>query len=543
MKRAILTFLLIGLISVSFSQAPQGFNYQAILRNTDGTVRVNETISLQISIVDEMGSPVFMEVHNSSTNEFGLVNLVIGQGTTSGDFSMLNWSAGPYFIDITVNGARMGTSPLLSVPYALYAASGNQGPKGDPGPQGLPGETGPIGPKGDQGEVGPQGPQGEQGLQGIPGDTKWSDVSGGLSYNDGYVGIGTLTPKTHLHLDGSPTTDRGQLSLSSPAGQDVWLSYYSDNTYRSYLWYDESDGDLRLQVLSEGDLGLNPDGGFVGVGTRTPSATLDVNGDLHVSGDIIVDGIGGGEPDISVSELIDLLNKQGIVPKNYAGTVTDIDGNEYKTVRIGNQIWMGENLRVTRFNDGTSINYAAGFESFLSDGVASYTFYNAHDVYFTYANGDNGYNKSTYGALYDRPVVLSELNVCPDGWHVSTNEDWIELAAFIGGVETAGAKLREVGTEHWKSSNSNETNEAGFSALPGGRVFVDGTAKRFYTGLGEGGFWWSPGTSDTGEIKSYKRVILAQFSDLIELDGSEWGSYILDSVTAGCSIRCVKDAP
>lgn len=173
MKRNVTIFISLLNAFFCFSQAPQGFNYQAILRNVDGTVKVNQTLVLQIGIVDEQGASAYMEVHNAQTNEFGLVNVVIGQGTTSGNLSHVDWSAGPYFLDITVNGENFGSSPLLSVPYALYAASGTEGPQGPPGLQGMQGEMGLPGPKGDpgdQGKVGPKGDTGDQGLVGPKGD-------------------------------------------------------------------------------------------------------------------------------------------------------------------------------------------------------------------------------------------------------------------------------------------------------------------------------------------------------------------------------------
>ena len=167
----------------AFSQVPQAFNYQAILRNPDGTVKANETVAVQLEIVNGEDVRAYMEIHNTQTNEFGIVNLIIGEGNTSYDLSSVDWANGPYYLEITVNGELMGSSQLLSVPYALYAASGNEGPPGpmgEPGPQGIQGETGPqgiqgetgpegpLGPKGDQGELGPQG---EMGPPGPKGDT------------------------------------------------------------------------------------------------------------------------------------------------------------------------------------------------------------------------------------------------------------------------------------------------------------------------------------------------------------------------------------
>jgi len=162
MKVSIL--LICGFITVSsvFAQVPVGFNYQAILRDENGIVRANEAITLQISIMDQEGLAFYTEVHDATTNEYGLANVVIGQGTTSHNFSTVDWSAGPYYLNITVNGEDLGSIPLLSVPYALFAETGNEGPQGPPGPQG------------------------ERGLQGEPGDTKWNVAAGGISYPEGY---------------------------------------------------------------------------------------------------------------------------------------------------------------------------------------------------------------------------------------------------------------------------------------------------------------------------------------------------------------------
>lgn len=174
-----LLFLLSALTVVG--QTPTTFNYQAVLRDASGHIQVSENVSIQLVLHQgtETGTTVYSEVHNTTTTEFGLVNLEIGS-VTPASFATINWAAGPYFVEVIVNGTSMGTSELLTVPYALYAVNGVPGPQGDPGPQGIQGDPGPQGPQGDigpQGETGPQGPQGEIGPEGPPGTLEPNSVN------------------------------------------------------------------------------------------------------------------------------------------------------------------------------------------------------------------------------------------------------------------------------------------------------------------------------------------------------------------------------
>ena len=149
-------------------------------------------------------------------------------------------------------------------------------------------------------------------------------------------------------------------------------------------------------------------------------------------------------------------------------TVTDIDGNTYKTVKIGNQIWMAENLKVTHYRNGDIIpNVTNNFEwAYLSTGA-----WCVHDNDGSYAN--------TYGYLYNWYAVNDIRNIAPEGWHVPTDEEWKELEMYLGMSQTEaddtgyrgtneGGKLKEAGTTHWETPNTGATNETGFSALPGG---------------------------------------------------------------------------
>ncbi len=156
-------------------------------------------------------------------------------------------------------------------------------------------------------------------------------------------------------------------------------------------------------------------------------------------------------------------------------TLTDIDGNTYQTIQIGNQIWMAENLQVTHYRNGDAIPNVT---------IASEWVYFSSAAYCAYDNNES--NADTYGYLYNWYVVYDSRNIAPEGWHVPTDEEWKELEMYLGMSQseaddtgwrgTIGGKLRESGTTHWDSPNTGATNESGFSALPGGiRDYFDGS--------------------------------------------------------------------
>jgi len=168
------------------------------------------------------------------------------------------------------------------------------------------------------------------------------------------------------------------------------------------------------------------------------------------------------------------------------GSVSDIDGNTYKTVQIGTQTWMAENLRSTRFNDGTPlVKMPLDDNSFSS--LPGYSWY----------NDDPATYMAAYGALYNVQAIDVRLNgykyVCPSGWHVPNNAEWDTLTTHLGGITIAGGKLKETGTSHWLSPNTKATNASGFTALPGGYCYGSGN---YFLRIGEMGYWWSSTISD-----------------------------------------------
>lgn len=180
--------------------------------------------------------------------------------------------------------------------------------------------------------------------------------------------------------------------------------------------------------------------------------------------------------------------KAQIEPSLLANGFTDPrDGNHYNVVKIGNQVWMAENLKY--------------LPSVVGSGTGSLTIpyyyvygYNGTDV----AAAKGTANYTTYGVLYNWPAAMagsasSAANpsgvqgVCPTGWHLPSDAEWTQLTDYLGGEGVAGGKLKEAGTAHWQSPNTGATNETGFTALPGGYRYDDGS----FDGIGDGGFWWS----------------------------------------------------
>ena len=176
MKRILLALVAIITIALSsFGQAPEGFKYQAVVRDVGNVILTNQVVGMQMTIKQGSigGTTVYQETFAPTTNTYGLVNLEIGNGTVvSGDFTSIDWSSGPYYIETAVdvsggtNYAVMGASQLMSVPYALYAKTSGNG-QGPVGPQGATGAQGPQGPAGNDGAVGATGPQGPAGVDAV----------------------------------------------------------------------------------------------------------------------------------------------------------------------------------------------------------------------------------------------------------------------------------------------------------------------------------------------------------------------------------------
>ena len=215
------------------------------------------------------------------------------------------------------------------------------------------------------------------------------------------------------------------------------------------------------------------------------------------------------------------------------GAIIDIDGNCYTTIQIGDQIWMADNLKATHYQNGDEIPYP-NQEDWNSYTEGKYSIYNMD--HYNQSPINDPQNANVYGNLYNWAVVNDDRGVCPDGWHVPSDDEYTILTDYLGGVEVAGGKMKECTegncpeSDYWNTPNTEATNESGFSGLPGGYRDRYGN----YSGMNEQGFFWS----STEDINDSDRV----WRRTVEYDSSEvYGLYRGTNKKSGFSIRCLKD--
>jgi uncharacterized protein (TIGR02145 family) len=195
--------------------------------------------------------------------------------------------------------------------------------------------------------------------------------------------------------------------------------------------------------------------------------------------------------------------------------LVDIDGNVYHFITIGTQVWLVENLKVTKYRNGNPITHVPDTTAWSNLSTEGYC-----DYLNSTANGN------TYGHLYNWYAVTDSRNIAPAGCHIPTDAEWQTLVTYLGGNSIAGGKMKETGTTHWTTPNTSATNSSGFTALPGGDRLNDGI---FYSINVLGAFWSA--TSYTASNAYYFYV-----------DNYEAKCNRLDfPKKAGFSVRCIKD--
>jgi uncharacterized protein (TIGR02145 family) len=196
--------------------------------------------------------------------------------------------------------------------------------------------------------------------------------------------------------------------------------------------------------------------------------------------------------------------------------ISDKEGNIYKTIAISSQIWMKENLKTTIYQDGTQITNVTDNTQWVNLTSSAFCWY----------NNDASIFKNAYGALYNWYAVNDNRKICPIGWHVPSDTEWLTLADFSGGLSLAGGKLKESGTSHWISPNTGATDESGFTALPSGYRY-----QGVYNWVNYGGAWWSSTEYDA----------LYAWDFYLAFDFSYLGRAHDNDKKNGFSVRCIKD--
>jgi hypothetical protein len=419
-------FILFVLISVNaFSQSPESFKYQALIRSTSGSVVANKAVSIKITVLkgDINGEGVYRELHAVTTNAFGTVNLEIGHGTLiDGSFSTINWGDDTHFVKVEMDidndnvYEHLGTAQLLSVPYALYAQKS--------------------------------------------GDEKWNASGDDISYSLGKVGIGTESPLETLHVNGNIRGGQqgGAIRINSDFGYlDVgaknpdYAHFYTDMPYGFYFskpvtvvgqLIGYKTGDLHLSTQSNIDyqpikrVSILNSNGYVGIGKTNPQYLLDVNGTINANS-ILINGQPMGSSVWSLSENNTYYNSGNVG----IGTSTPLE-----TLHVNGNIRGGQQGGAIRIN----------------------TTYGYLDVGAKNADYAHFYTEMPYGFYFNKAVTVvgeligyktSDLHICTQSnsnYQPVRRISILNESGYIGiGTEQPKSQLQvESGDIYLNDSNS-----------------------------------------------------------------------------------------
>lgn len=495
MKNVFVILVFISLSTALMAQAPEKMSYQAVIRNSDSQLVTNQIIGVQISILQGAfnGPAFYTETHNPITNANGLVSLEIGGGNVvSGTFSEIDWTDGPFYIktETDISGGTVysivGVSQMLSVPYALYAEVAET-------ISGTLEEIDPI--------------YNSSIASGITGTdtTNWNNKI------DSYTESQNLSD---VISQNNSANNYKIINLSNP-------EYEQDAATKSYV---DSHETIEIDPIFSTSLASS----ITGADTSYWNNKIDGYTESQNLNDILTLNNSAGNN--KITNLSDPENEKDAVTKSYVdvleqrifdlevvtgiATVTDIDNNTYNVIKIGNQYWLKENLKTTKYNNGVEIPNISDNNLWSTSTTPAFCWYNNDSINYA----------QTYGALYNWYTVETE-NLCPIGWHVPTDLEWTSLTNFIGGLNNGG-KLKEAGTSHWQSPNTEANNETDFTALPAGKRRDAGTYHDNTTAT----YWWTQSTN--GSYYCWSRRIFFDYGFIASTEYSK---------IYGMSIRCIKD--
>jgi uncharacterized protein (TIGR02145 family) len=489
-KIILLSLITIAFISNLTSQAPNLMSYQAVIWDASGNLVSEKMVSIKLSILQGSvsGTSVYSENHRVQSNVNGLVSLMIGGGTNAtGKISDINWGSGSFFLKTETDPAGgsnyiiTGTTQLVSVPYALHSNTSNN----------L------VTPK-----------------PGLPGQILTVDKDGKP------IWVSTLPTVNSTNSSNiTPNTAASGGNVISDGGSPV--------TARGIVWSTFPNPTVSLSTITN-------NGSGIGIFSSTISGLI-LNTTYYVRA-YATNNVGTGYGnEISFTTKADSTNVMGI-PCSTTPTVKDIDGNTYNTVQIGTQCWTKENLKVSKYNDGTTIPLdTSGGPG--GNGLGQTWGARSTGARTIYANDNT--NLATYGYLYNWYAVngivtegnTSYKNLCPSGWHIPSDAEWTTLTNYLGGESVAGGKMKTIGTAYWNSLNTGADNSSDFSALPGGYRHGIGS---FSIARLEAVFW---------SATEYDNIFFAWLRYLIANNSSVVRNYNINSSSklTGASVRCLRD--
>ncbi|MFH0841473.1 MAG: FISUMP domain-containing protein [Bacteroidota bacterium] len=344
-----------------------------------------------------------------------------------------------------------------------------------------------------------------------------SPVSGSFSTNIS-VDISNLLPGTTYHFRVKAVNELGTTygndMTFTTLGQAPTVTIYPAITLLSGLV--TLSGTVNPNYLSTAvtfEYGTTTNYGQTAIATQSPVLNSLTNVSINISG---LTGVTTYHFRITATNSLGTTYSDDMTFTVYnwiLDTVTDYDGNTYYTIKIGTQVWMAENLKTTKYNDGTFIPNVTDNASWEALTTPAYCWYNNASSY-----------KVPYGALYNWYTVITG-KLCPTDWHIPNDIEWSTLTTYLGGESIAGNKLKEAGTTHWRSPNTGATNESGFTALPSGL-----RQSGFSSNISWDGVWWS--------ITEYS-IAAANYRSM---NYDYIGVFIThDYKFFGYSVRCVKD--
>jgi uncharacterized protein (TIGR02145 family) len=577
MKNLLCFLTLLFLNQLVFAQVPQGTSYQAIIRNPSGNLLSNQLVKLRFSIHDSSanGNIVYQETQMANTNEQGLINLFVGKGIpVIGSFTNINWGSKSKFlqteIDITggINYTDMGTTQLMSVPYALYANTSANG---------LPNGT-------------------------TNGDilywngTSWQKVTAGtygqlLTICDGVPTWGGCLPKVYtlntysisfntatgfgnvISEGGVSVTERGicwstslnpttllTTKIISGSGLGPFTGNITGLTPNT-LYHVRAYAKNSVGTTYGDDLTFTTLAGLAPTITTNAISSLTINNSSATGGGNITSDNGASvtargicwsttaNPTISLTtKTIDgtglgefTSNMTGLLPlttyyvRAYA---TNSFGTAYGTqqtftttnqtlpsITIGAQLWSSVNLSVSRYRNGDLIPQVTDQTQWASLTTGAWCWY----------NNDSARYAATYGKMYNWYALNDSRGLAPLGWHIPTESEWNKLVKYLdAGADTtcsnctqstlAGGAMKS--TTVWTTPNTGATNSSGFSAFPGGYRSETGT----FNVIGVAAYFWTPGELNTASGRH--RYLMNNSSNIFKSTNLKQG---------GFSIRVIRD--